>query len=65
MGRGDKPDEEPFGPALNQESAGEDNPIHQPWCQLGRIRSLQGFIRSKEREEEGCDGAVECSIVCC
>lgn len=51
------PDEEPFGPTLNEESAGEDDPVHQPWCQLGGVGGLEGFVGGEEREEEGGDGA--------
>ena len=52
------PDEEPLGPRLNEEYAGEDHPVHQPWCQLGRVGRLEGLVAGEQREEEGCDGAV-------
>lgn len=55
----DIPKEEPLGPALNQERAGQDDPVHEPWRQLGGIRGLEGLVAGEEGEEEGCDRAVD------
>jgi len=57
-GRVGVPEEEPLGPRLNEEHAGEDNPVHQPWCQLGRVSGLEGLVAGEQREEEGRDGSV-------
>lgn len=52
------PEEEPFGPRLNQQHAGEHNPVHQPWCELRRVAGLESLVAGEQREEEGCEGAV-------
>lgn len=38
------PAEKPLGPGLNEERAGEDNPVHEPWCKLGWVGCLEGFV---------------------
>lgn len=57
------PHKEPLCPALNEECAGENDPVHQPWCQLGRVGGLEGFVGREEREEERCDRAVSVSVM--
>lgn len=54
----DIPSQEPRGPRLNQQQAGQDSPVHQPWRQLGRVGRLEGLVAGEEREEERGDGAV-------
>ena len=56
------PDEEPLDPALNEQTAGQNNPVHQPWCKLSRIGSLEGFVGGEQGEEERGDGAVDAGI---
>lgn len=36
-GGADEHEEEPPDPGLNQESAAEDDPVHEPWCQLSGV----------------------------
>ena len=51
------PDEDPFKPGLNEEPAPKDDPIHEPWRELGRVRGFQSLVGSENGEEEGGDGA--------
>lgn len=44
------PDKEPIGPALNEQSASQHHPVHQPWCQLSGIGGLEGFVGGEKRE---------------
>lgn len=54
----DIPDENPFSPGLDEERAGEDDPVHEPWRQLGGVGGLECLVRGEEWEEEGCDGTA-------
>ena len=54
----DIPHQQPFGPRLNEERAGEDDPVHEPWRELGRIRGLEGLVAGEEGEQERGDGPV-------
>ena len=42
-------------PALNEGEAREHNPVHEPWCQLCRIRGAKGLIGGEDREQDGDD----------
>ncbi len=55
------PGDDEKGPVFNEGEAGYDNPIHQPWCQLGWVRGAKGFVRGEDGEEDSDDGAWELS----
>ena len=55
---GHLPAENPLGPRLNQQRAGEHDPVHEPWRQLGGVRRLERLVRGEDWEEDRCDGAV-------
>ena len=48
------------GPRFNQRKAGEDDPVHEPWGQLGRIRGTKGLVGGEYWEEYGDDGPSIC-----
>ena len=48
------------GPGFNQGEAGEDDPVHEPWGQLGRIRGTKGLVGGEDWEEYGDDGSSIC-----
>ena len=47
-------------PGLNQRKTGENDPVHEPWCQLGRVRGTKGFVGGEYWEEDGDDGPSNC-----
>ena len=44
-------------PRLNQRKAREDDPVHEPWGQLGGVRGSEGLVGSEDWEEDGEDRA--------
>lgn len=52
------PEDNEGHPGLNQQTAAEDDPVHQPWRQLRRVGRLEGLVGSENGEEEGREGAV-------
>ena len=55
-GNGFLPTKDEPCPGLNQGKAGEDDPVHEPWCQLGRIRGTKGLVGGEDWEEDGDNG---------
>lgn len=51
------PEQEPPEPTLNQQSAGEDDPVHEPWLKEGRVRRVESLVGGEDGEEEGGYGA--------
>ena len=52
-GKGAIPVEDEPCPRLKQRHARKDNPVHQPWRKLGRVRGAQGFVGGEDGEENG------------
>lgn len=57
--REEVPGENEPGPRLNEGEYRQYDPVHEPWCQLGRVGGTEGFIGCEYGEEEGDDGALE------
>lgn len=53
--RGPGDDEE--GPVFDEGEAGDDDPVHEPWSQLGRVGGTEGFVGGEDGEEDGENGA--------
>ena len=51
------PGDDEEGPVFNEGEAGNDDPIHQPWCQLRWVGGTKGFVRGEDGEQNGDDGA--------
>lgn len=54
------PGEQEVGPVVEEGEAGEDDPVHEPGGQLGRVRRAEGFVGGEDGEEDGDDGAGRC-----
>lgn len=51
------------GPVLSEGEAGYNDPVHQPWCQLGGIRGAKGLVGGKDGEEDSDDGPGKQSVL--
>lgn len=51
------PHEYPPNPGLDERHTADNDPVHQPWCQLGGVVGLEGFVGGEDGEEEARDGA--------
>ena len=51
------PGDSPADPGLNAEHAGQHDPVHEPWRQLGRVVGLEGFVRGEDGKGERGEGA--------
>jgi hypothetical protein len=58
----DLPEKNPGQPALRQEQAGENDPVHQPWRQLARVVAAQGLVGGEDGEEESRHRPAEAQI---
>ena len=38
---------------LDESEEGEDDPVHEPWRELGGIGSTEGFVGGEDGEEDG------------
>ena len=54
------PGEEEVGPVVEEGEAREDDPVHEPRGQLGRVGGAEGFVGGEDGEEDGDDGAGGC-----
>jgi hypothetical protein len=53
--------QEPSKEVFDRDDAGYDNPVHEPWSQLGLIICFECFVTSKDGEEECGDGTTRIS----
>ena len=54
--------QEPSKEVFDCDDAGYDDPVHEPWSQLGLIICFECFITSKDGEEECGDGSTRISM---
>lgn len=48
-----EPGDHEEGPVLHEGEAGYDDPVHEPWSQLGGVGGAEGFVGGEDGEEDG------------
>lgn len=50
------PDEDKGKERFKDEDERDNDPVHQPWVELGGIGGAERFVGCEDGEEDGCDG---------